>query len=161
MFSPSGPGFKVQRFSLWNLHAIIIIMRSIMNSPEPRFCFSRGTNHLPVWPWVSMWASRRSCGGSGRGSVGWSGASSERGTAVSRRSSGMWLRSGGRQAQRNLLCSTIIQQGQRTSTEYIISCPSSSPLCRATERTLWRPVTHSLKNAPSKIRNLHNRFTPL
>lgn len=97
-----------------------------------------GLNDSPAWPCKSTGSSGRS---GGRGTAGPSGASSERGTAVSRRSSGMWPGSGGRHAQRDLLCSTIMQQGQRTSTEYIISCPSSSPLCGATERTLWRPVT--------------------
>lgn len=106
-----------------------------------------GRDDSPAWPCESAGSSGRS---GGRGTAGPSGASSERGTAVSRRSSGMWPGSGGRRAQRDLLCSTIMQQGQRTGTEYIISCPSSSPLCRATERTLWRPVTHSLKSSLSK-----------
>lgn len=112
---------------------------------QRRLCArNRGTNDSPAWPCKSTGSSGRS---GGRGAEGPSGASSERGTAVSRRSSGMWLGSGGRHAQRDLLCFTIMQQAQRTGTEYIISCPSFSPLCRATERTLVRPVTHSLKTA--------------
>lgn len=114
----------------------------------------------PAWPCMCIWVSGRSRGACGGGTEGPSGASSERGMAVSRRSSGMWLGSGGRHTQRDLLCYTIMQQGQRTSTEYIISCPSSSPLCGATERTLWRPVTHSLKNSHSKTPNLDNRLNP-
>ena len=114
-----------------------------------------GPSDSPAGPCKSIGSSGRSCG---RGTAGPSGASSVRGTAVSRRSSGMCPGSGGRHAQRDLLCGTIMQQGQRTSTEYIISCPSSSPLCGATERTLWRPVTHSLKSSLSKIQNLHTGY---
>lgn len=65
----------------------------------------------------------------------------------------------GRRAQRDLLFLAIMQQGQRTGTEYIISCPSSSPLCGATERTLWRLVTHSLKNSHSQIQSLQTGYT--
>lgn len=115
----------------------------------------RGADDSPAWSDMSIGSSGRS---GGRGAAGLTGASSERGTAVSRRSSGMWLGSGGRRAQRDLLCFTIMQQAQRTGTEYIISCPSSSPLCGATERTLVRPVTHSLNNGPSKIPNLHTGY---
>lgn len=125
---------------------------------QPRWRVNNsGTNNSPAWACKSFGSSGSSCG---RGTVGPSGASSERGTTVSRRSSGMWLGSEGRHAQRDLLCPTIMQQGQRTGTEYIISCPSSSPLCGATERTLWRPVTHSLKNSPTQLQNLRTGYTP-
>lgn len=117
-----------------------------------------GPEDSPAWPCKFTVSSGRS---GGWGAAGWTGASSVRGTAVSRRGSGMWLGSGGRHTQRDLLCFAIMQQAQRTSTEYIISCPSSSPLCRATERTLVRPVTNSLNTAFPKSKNPHTGYTPI
>lgn len=116
----------------------------------------RGLGDSPAWPCKSIGSSGRS---SGRGTAGLSGASTQRGMAVSRRSSGMWPGSGGRHAQRDLLCSTIMQKGQRTGTEYIIRCPSSSPLCE-TEKALWRPSHTLIKSSHSQILNRHSGCPP-
>lgn len=51
----------------------------------------QGANHSPAWFSETARSSGRSCG---RGTSGPSGAPAVRGTAVSRRSSGMWLGSG-------------------------------------------------------------------
>lgn len=116
------------------------------------------TKGSPVWPSKSKGSS----GGSGEwGTAGRTGASSLRETAVSRRSSGMWLGSGERHKQRDLLCFTIMQRAWRTSTEYIISCPSSTLLSAAIERTLVRLLTASLKTAFPGHESLHTGYTPI
>lgn len=104
------------------------VVNSWQKHTETRDCFSRGddfqkslsgphswsseiiclgTKISPVWPSKSKGSS----GGSGEwGTVGRTGASLLRETAVSRRSSGMWLGSGERHKQRDLLCFTIMQR---------------------------------------------------
>lgn len=118
------------------------------------FVWNSGTKISPVWPSRSEGSS----GGSGEWeTVGWTGASSLREAAVSRRSSGMWLGSGGRQTKRSFMFhynATSLEDQHRIHNQllsiFTIVCHHWKDTCEA---------AHSLiKNSLSRTQNPPHRI---